>query len=100
MSATPKSSWPWVKTVLQTVFDQPDKKSVHAQFDRALDALEHKLPRSFAHLEAAREEILAFNGFPEGDLEEDLVEQPHRAAQQEIRVVVASDRGGLAWHRP
>lgn len=52
MSVTPKSSWPWVKTLLQTVFDQPDKESVDAQFDRVLDALEHKLPKSFEHLEA------------------------------------------------
>src|SRR3546814_8685793 len=29
-------------------------------FRSVLDALEHKLPKSFAHLEAAREEILAF----------------------------------------
>jgi len=58
MSVTPKSSWPWVKTLLQTVFDQPDADAVHAQFDRVLDALEHKLPASFAHLEAARDEIL------------------------------------------
>jgi len=64
MQVTPKTSWPWVKTLLQTIFDQPDTESVHAQFDRVLDALEHKLPRSFAHLEAAREEILAFTAFP------------------------------------
>lgn len=64
MSVTPKSSWPWVKTLLGTVFDQPDAESVHAQFDRVLDALEHKLPRSHEHLEAAREEILAFTAFP------------------------------------
>ncbi|WP_425563302.1 IS256 family transposase, partial [Microbacterium rhizosphaerae] len=64
MAATPKSSWPWVKTLLSTVFDQPDADAVHAQFDRVLDALEHKLPKSFAHLEAAREEILAFTVFP------------------------------------
>src|SRR5690606_2981038 len=60
MSVTPKSSWPWVKTLLQTVFDQPDKESVNAQFDRVLDALQHKLPKSFEHLEAAREDVLAF----------------------------------------
>lgn len=64
MSVTPTSSWPWVKTLLGTVFDQPDADAVHAQFDRVLDALERKLPRSFEHLEAAREEILAFTVFP------------------------------------
>ncbi|MET3768839.1 transposase-like protein [Marisediminicola sp. UYEF4] len=30
MATTPKSSWPWVKTLLQTVFDQPDTDAVHA----------------------------------------------------------------------
>src|SRR3954447_10591018 len=28
MSATPKTSWPWVKTLLHSVYDQPDADSV------------------------------------------------------------------------
>jgi putative transposase len=64
MSAVPKNSWPWVKTLLHSVYDQPDAESVHAQFDRVLDALEHKLPKAFAHLDAARVDILAFTVFP------------------------------------
>lgn len=55
MSVSPKSSWPWVKTLLHSVYDQPDAASVHAQFDRVLDALGQKLPRVAEHLEAARE---------------------------------------------
>jgi hypothetical protein len=39
MAATPKSSWPWVRALLQSVYDQPDATSVHAQFDRVLDAV-------------------------------------------------------------
>jgi transposase-like protein len=39
MSVTPKASWPWVKTLLHSVYDQPDAASVHAQFGRVLDAL-------------------------------------------------------------
>ena len=30
MAATPKASWPWVKTLLHSVYDQPDAASVHA----------------------------------------------------------------------
>src|SRR6188474_278217 len=30
MAATPKASWPWVKTLLHSVYDQPDADSVHA----------------------------------------------------------------------
>lgn len=52
MSVT-RSSWPWVKTLLGTVFDQPDADAVHAQFDRvwtpspphAASARPHPTPR-------------------------------------------------------
>ena len=85
MSVTPKSSWPWVKTLLQTVFDQPDKKSVHDQFDKVLDALEHKLPRSFEHLEAAREEILAFTAFDKSIWRQIWSNNPNERLNREIR---------------
>ena len=35
MAATPKASWPWVRALLHSVYDQPDATSVQAQFDRA-----------------------------------------------------------------
>jgi putative transposase len=85
MSVTPKSSWPWVKTLLSTVFDQPDKESVHAQFERVLDALEHKLPQCFAHLEAAREEILAFTVFPKEVWKQIWSNNPTERLNREIR---------------
>ena len=49
MSATPKASWPWVKTLLHSVYDQPDAASVHAQFDPLVDAVADKLPKVAAH---------------------------------------------------
>ena len=64
MAATPKASWPWVRALLHSVYDQPDAASVHAQFDRVLDALAGKLPRVAEHLEAARADVLAFTAFP------------------------------------
>ena len=64
MSATPKSSWGWVKALLHSIYDQPDAGSVHAQFDRVVDALAEKLPAVADHLEAARPDILAFTAFP------------------------------------
>lgn len=30
MSTTPKASWPWVKTLLHSIYDQPDAEEVHA----------------------------------------------------------------------
>ncbi|MDQ3526582.1 MAG: IS256 family transposase [Actinomycetota bacterium] len=64
MAATPKSSWPWVKTLLHSVYDQPDAQAVYAQFDRVIDALTEKLPAVAEHLESARADILAFSTFP------------------------------------
>ena len=64
MSQTPKASWPWVKTLLHSIYDQPEAEGVHAQFDRVVEALEEKLPKIADHLGQAREEILAFTCFP------------------------------------
>ena len=64
MSATPKSSWGWVKALLHSVYDQPDADAVHAQFDRVVDALAEKLPGVAEHLEEARDDILSFTAFP------------------------------------
>lgn len=85
MSVTPKSSWPWVKTLLQTVFDQPDAEAVRAQFDRVLAALEHKLPRSFQHLEAAGDDILAFTAFPKTLWRQLWSNNPAERLNREIR---------------
>src|SRR3954451_14638119 len=64
MSATPKASRPWVKTLLHSVYDQPDTTSVHAQYDRLIDAVDDKLPAVAAPLEAARDDVPAFTGLP------------------------------------
>src|SRR5512135_343298 len=64
MAVTPKASWPWVKTLLHSVYDQPDAASVHAQYDRLVDAVQDKLPAVAAHLDAARPDVLAFTAFP------------------------------------
>ena len=57
MAATPKASWPWVKTLLHSVYDQPDATSVHAQYDRLTDAIAVTLPEVAAHLDAARADV-------------------------------------------
>jgi putative transposase len=53
-----------VATQVRTIFDQPDADAVTAQFDRVVDALATKFPDAAAHLEAARDELLAFIGYP------------------------------------
>jgi len=51
MSVTPKASWPWVRTLLRSVYDQPDADSVVARYDRVLNSLAEKLPKVAEHLE-------------------------------------------------
>lgn len=64
MSVCPKTSWPWVRTPLHSVFDQADPASVAAQYDRMLDALSEKLPKVAEHLDSARADLLSFTAFP------------------------------------
>ena len=85
MAATPKSSWPWVKTLLHSVYDQPDAAGVQAQFDRVLDALAEKLPRVADHLDAARADILAFTPFPKGLWRQVWSNNPQERLNREIR---------------
>jgi Transposase, Mutator family len=58
MAVTPKSSWPWVRTLLHSVYDQPDAQSIAAQYDRIIDALSDELPKVADHLEDARADLL------------------------------------------
>ena len=85
MAATPKASWPWVRALLHSVYDQPDAASVHAQFDRVLDALVYKLPKVAEHLEAARADVLAFTAFPKEVWRQIWSNNPSERLNREIR---------------
>jgi putative transposase len=85
MSATPKSSWGWVKALLHSIYDQPDAEAVHAQFDRVVDALTEKLPAVADHLEDARTDILAFTAFPKEVWRQIWSNNPNERLNREIR---------------
>src|SRR3954469_12464312 len=85
MAVCPKSSWPWVRALLHSVYDQPDAASVHAQFDRILDALHDKLPTVAEHLEAARADLLAFTVFPREIWRQIWSNNPNERLNREIR---------------
>src|SRR4051812_36185218 len=97
MAATPKASWPWVRALLHSVYDQPDATSVHAQFDRILDALGEKLPKVAAHLDAARADVLAFTAFPKEIWRQIWSNNPQERLNREIRR--RTDVVGIFPHR-
>jgi transposase-like protein len=98
MSITPKSAWGWVKALLHSIYDQPDADAVHAQFDRVIDALHEKLPDVAAHLENARDDILAFTVFPKAIWRQIWSNNPQERLNREIRR--RTDVVGIFPNRP
>jgi putative transposase len=85
MSHTPKAAWGWVKALLHSVYEQPDAKAVHAQFDRIIEALEEKLPDVATYLAEAREDILAFASFPPAVWKQIWSNNPQERLNRELR---------------
>jgi transposase-like protein len=85
MSVCPKASWPGVRAMLHSVYDQPDAASVHAQFDRLVEAMTDKLPKVADHLEAARADVLAFTAFPKEVWRQAWSNNPQERLNREIR---------------
>ena len=85
MAVTPKASWPWVKTLLHSVYDQPDAASVHTQYDRLVETVAGKLPKVAEHLDAARADVLAFTSFPKEIWRQIWPDNPQERLNREIR---------------
>jgi hypothetical protein len=82
MAITPKTSWPWVRTLLHSVYDQPDTESVAAQYDRIINALADKLPKVADRLYAAPHRLAAL---PKQNLAPNMVQQPQERLNNDIR---------------
>jgi putative transposase len=100
MAITPKRSWPWVRTLLHSVYDQPDAESVGAQYDRNIDALADKLPKVADHPDAARADLLAFTAFQNRSGAKICSNNPQERLNKEIRrrtdvVGIFPDRAAL-----
>ena len=88
MAITPKASWPWVRTLLHSVFDQPDAESDRrpsSPDDRIIDALSDKLPKVAEHLRRHPHRPAGLHRVPQTDRAPNLVEQPPIRLNKEIR---------------
>jgi len=85
MTITPKTRWPWVRTLLHSIYDQPDADSVVAQYDRVLESLTKKLPKVVAHLQENRADVLGFTAFPKEIWRQIWSNNPRERLNREIR---------------
>jgi putative transposase len=100
LTRVPKSAQPWVSTLVRTIFEQPDAKSVRAQHAHVVQALEAKIPAAAAHLDEARDDILAFTAFPHEVWRQIWSNNPQERLNKEIRrrtdvVGIFPDRGAI-----
>jgi putative transposase len=85
LTRVPKTAQPWVSTLVRTIFEQPDAASVRTQHVQVVAALETKLPQAAAHLDAARDDILAFTAFPREVWRQIWSNNPQERLNKEIR---------------
>jgi putative transposase len=74
-----------VATQVRTIFDQADAAAVHTQFDRVVAALEDNYSDAAEHLDAARDELLAFTAYPREIWRQIWSNNPQERLNKEIR---------------
>ena len=98
LTKVPKSAQPWIATLVRTIFDQPDADAVRAQFQRVVATIEAKFPAAAEHLDAARDDLLAFTGFPREIWRQIWSNNPQERLNKEIRR--RTDVVGIFPNRP
>jgi putative transposase len=85
LTKAPKSAQPWVATLVRTIFDQPAAEEVRAQHSRVVASLEAKYHDAAAHLDEARDDLLAFTAFPREIWRQIWSNNPQERLNKEIR---------------
>jgi putative transposase len=85
LTKVPKSSQPWVATLVRTIFDQPDCTEVAAQCERVIATLERKLPAAATHLAEARADLLACTAVPREVWKQVWSSNPQERLNRELR---------------
>ena len=64
LAVVPKGTQEMVASIIRTIFAQPDTEHVRAQFDEVTRMLQRSHPKVATMLDDAKEDLLAFTGFP------------------------------------
>ena len=85
LTRVPKSAQAMVATLVRTIFAQPDRDSVLAQFDRVVTQLAEQFPDAGDHLSDAAGDLLAFTAFPKEHWRQIWSNNPQERLNKELR---------------
>ena len=98
LSRVPKRTQPAVATMVRTIYQQLSPQDVRAQHERVVVQLMDSFPTAAELLEEAREDILAFTGFPRAHWKQIWSNNPLERLNREIRR--RTDVVGIFPNRP
>ena len=85
LTRVPKSAQGFVATMVRTIFEQPDTKTVREQHRRIVTQLDERFPDAAAMLDEAGPDLLAFAGFPKEHWRQIWSNNPLERLNREIR---------------
>jgi transposase-like protein len=85
LTRVPKSAQGFVATMVRTIFEQPDAKTVRDQHRRIVTQLEERFPDAAALLDEAGPDLLPFTGFPKEHWRQIWSNNPLERLNREIR---------------
>ncbi len=85
LAKVPKSAGPFVATLVRSIFAQPDRDAVLAQFERVAEQLAERFPAAAEMLREAGPDILAFTAFPFSHWKQIWSNNPQERLNKEIR---------------
>ena len=85
LTTVPRGLQSFVATLVRSIFTQPDPESVLAQHERVVEQLERRFAKAAALLQEARDEMLAFIGFPKEHWKQIWSNNPQERLNKEIR---------------
>lgn len=80
-----KTAGPMVASIIRTIFAQPDAEHVNCQFDEVVRMLTRSHPKVADMLEDARDDLLAFTGFPPAHWRQIWSTNPLERVNKEIK---------------